>query len=602
MKKVVLLMIIVVLIMINSGCNTYLSNNDVNYFSNDITINSNEKLITLLQRSYFFNGDIAGFNSVAFMNNDPTLYSIMWILKLMESTDVDMKSVTNLNELIDRSQRTNWEIENVRTLTDINRIVEIDAFNKDEFIHNLESHFDQKNSLFFWEKQDESFEEKLSATVIAISALKHLDPDSIFLKKVKGKLISLYSDDSFFETVHISDGSINNGEIIILGLKELNITPKSLPQEKYSKRKEWVFEMNNQIPYNNYDFLSIIALNNLISLNQFFKIELDLKPYLSSLFAERISFSDLYQNNQLVVDPQYLYLILQLCLYSEYDFPYITELDDYIRNSIKTSFSNTLNPVLKVDDNYFGVYLAKFSGFTNSREKLNKLTSDWHTILIDENISIKDGDKLKNIYFLTKTEELLDIDFKKNHQLPQSIEIFLDSLLSDSNTSDMQKIVNILFSLEILNDLKLEPNKNLREKIINFIKIKILDEVESEIKQSIYICDVYKIMYLLGTPSFNKKDFTLVTDSIERLYDSGGFKNSTRQGGEPDIFSTLKGVKTLSLMSNLDEARKKEINQFLNSVSDNELIYTISPMNVSTDLRTIAAGINIEHLIRGDAK
>ncbi|WP_269054001.1 hypothetical protein [Paenibacillus tundrae] len=588
--------------MINSGCNTYLSNNDVNYFSNDITINSNEKLITLLQRSYFFNGDIAGFNSVAFMNNDPTLYSIMWILKLMESTDVDMKSVTNLNELIDRSQRTNWEIENVRTLTDINRIVEIDAFNKDEFIHNLESHFDQKNSLFFWEKQDESFEEKLSATVIAISALKHLDPDSIFLKKVKGKLISLYSDDSFFETVHISDGSINNGEIIILGLKELNITPKSLPQEKYSKRKEWVFEMNNQIPYNNYDFLSIIALNNLISLNQFFKIELDLKPYLSSLFAERISFSDLYQNNQLVVDPQYLYLILQLCLYSEYDFPYITELDDYIRNSIKTSFSNTLNPVLKVDDNYFGVYLAKFSGFTNSREKLNKLTSDWHTILIDENISIKDGDKLKNIYFLTKTEELLDIDFKKNHQLPQSIEIFLDSLLSDSNTSDMQKIVNILFSLEILNDLKLEPNKNLREKIINFIKIKILDEVESEIKQSIYICDVYKIMYLLGTPSFNKKDFTLVTDSIERLYDSGGFKNSTRQGGEPDIFSTLKGVKTLSLMSNLDEARKKEINQFLNSVSDNELIYTISPMNVSTDLRTIAAGINIEHLIRGDAK
>lgn len=305
--------------------------------------------------------------------------------------------------------------------------------------------------------------------------------------------------------MNYSEEALNYGGVIILGLKELDITPTNLPQAINLKRKESVSRISEKVTsIMNYDFLSILTIYNLVQLNQFFELQIDIEPYLSSMFSEKSSFSDLYLNNQLVADPQYLYIILQLCLYSRYEFPFKTELHDYINNSVTTRFTSTLNPILKVDDNYFGLYLSESSGFKYDKTKVNQLISTWHRVLMEENISIKDSDKLKNIYFLTKSAKLLNVVFNENKQLPKSIGMYLDSiLLSENNTNDVQKILDISLGIELLNELKVDLDNNLRKKIVSFIKDKIqAEQSQNEIIQSIYVCDVYKIMYLLGTNNF----------------------------------------------------------------------------------------------------
>ncbi|MEN6313580.1 MAG: hypothetical protein ABFD25_04945 [Clostridiaceae bacterium] len=565
--------------------------NSLNLEDIDTSLIDGKKMKTVLMKSYFTGKNYAGFSSAAILSDTVSLYQMDWVLNIMRkigSSDSAYASVKEIFFLIEEKNKPADDLEKLRQLTSVYKNLGIRDYDKTTIKSLLLKHFDSQMNLFYWKESSEDIASKLTATQIALEILDNMEIKINECKEITNKLLNLYADDEYFACGDIKENLINRGGPIISSLKLLGVSYTDISKKR--NRMDWVKYYNNNIfKQISYDPFSSFVLKALIDINGYFGNEFVIdNDYLDVLFKQQSCFEGTgLVDESFSVEPNYLYTLLEICNKCGYNYPYITQLNEYINNTVECEFKKYGNCNLNIIDNYYGIALSNTFGFQYDKERVKKRLSDWFITMVGGGSSIESGKKLADMFYLLLSYKELNIPILKKNEIYSSVEKFLFEFTFNPETLD-DDITYIRIGLELINLINKDPSRELINKMNYYIS-----KIDIESFNSVNITELYLIDKYVNHNKANPFIVQKTEDMLNQLYQNGGYVTTADNKIGQNIGSTFKAFNVKKEMSSISQEEQKELKNFLNSLHLDNYIFKFSSTIPTPDLRTIYTGCKL---------
>ncbi|MBS7530548.1 hypothetical protein IC619_008605 [Hazenella sp. IB182353] len=434
--------------------------------------NKNQIYQTLLEKGYFEEKSKAFFydNFGNILTNTIDPYKVYWNIKLSQSLGIDINtgSMNMIKDKLQNQERISQEtnLYDIYVGASLDKLImkEPNKKNRDAYTQVLfDNHYDQEDGLFYWKSKNESVEDKITATTLAVTIIKQLDTTDIELDKTRTTLEKLFLDDAYFtnKTSEMQKNLLNRGGAILKSLQDLNVSHDRFPHSKVEQRKKWVDHWLNEINQKK-EFADIFAKNEMI-----------INLYHATTYMEiRSKFSENLYNDSIISivsthkDPQLLYKTIYVnALIKTKE---LTDEELKIINKMRKNWVYKGNIQFTLKDNYYGLMTAQSINFPFNRKKLLN-TIDTYTknreltvretffwvLTLDElneleknkrkildsyrKISSKGEERLEDQYYLTYIYHILkkkfkDVDIKKIKINKEKIN---DFILNSKNSKEL---------------------------------------------------------------------------------------------------------------------------------------------------------------------
>ncbi len=614
-KIVVYASVILLLFIIGISCFLdYIYNSEKAFISVNESLNNidtdlinNNDLINILEKCNYNSKNKTCFDSSPLFSSTNTYY-MYWGLKLMLNAGYDIAKFTTLRDIPNSIKLSNpqySELDNLRMVTGIYFLLKLNNIEKATILETVMKHYDPGAKMFFWENKDESISDKISATSVSLEIIGNIGmlKNIKEINDIKFKLIKLYSTDKYFNAKSANECIVNNGGVIIESLLLIGIDSKdqAVLESVKGKRLEWLKYWNNNILNTaSYNFFSILLLNEMIKINNFYKSDFSIPAtYLNELFKQQTSFDgigyDKIESSKEAynIEPQILNMLLNLCNNIKYSFPYRNELDSYINETVKTQFCKNANIIPSVINNYYGLILSNRVGFNYDKGKMQKTLEGFFIKYIEEDSNIDGHKKLLQIYYLILSYKELKIDLPDKDVIVNSIQNYLSNLKYDNINQIIDAISDFKMGLEIIDYLHKNINGMVKKSAISLIE---RADGSDDVYKNIIVTDLYDIIVMIhGRKAVNELYRRKFLDALNSLQVEGSYKVRIGSTGEPDIISTFNAIKTKSYLTTLNGDEKKQLKSFLNSLKDERSLFKISQSGSGADLQVIFDALSLSY-------
>ncbi|GEM_PF-6553227 len=573
---------------------SYGSNNLQSTDTNLVSISDINKVLKVCN----YNGINMECFSSASLFSKPSIYYMYWVLNVMSDSGYKLSQVnntSNISNLMNLLKSTNLDLDNLRMATGIYSLLKPQGFDKGFVMNEVTKHYDTKSKLFFWKKQDESIADKISATYVALNIINNIGmlKEAKMIPDIKSQLLIMYGEDKFFTLDNANNTIINNGGVIVNSLKILGYKNEIVSESVKEKRLSWLNYWNKNITNSlKSDYFSMLLLNEIVKINLFYGSDFPIqKEYWNDFFNNHSSFYglgyDSIQGNKEVfnVEPQFLFLVTNLCNKSKYSFPYRKELDAFISESVETNFAKNADIKPSIVDNYYGLALANKFGYKYDKIKMEKMLESFYTKYVEEDSNISDHRKFFTVYHLILSYKEMKLYVPDKHVLANSIEEYLSNLKYRDYKETASAIFDFKMGLEVIDILNVQPSKELKEKANETIQnVANMDDIFS----SIVVTDLSDVIILNKFDTDKKESYMKkIFDTLNKLHSGGGYKAKDSSNGEPDINSTLLALKTKSYFGKLDAKEQGQAKNYLYSLKSEGNIFRISQSGSGADLKAI---------------
>ncbi|WP_339303835.1 hypothetical protein [Paenibacillus sp. FSL R5-0519] len=413
-----------------------------------------DELNKILKNSYYEGNNLDTFSSLSINKNSPDLYYTYWALKTLNELGYETNKLVNnkdkLLPLFNKFDNRLSNLENIEMLSYINKDLKVsNNFDYQNLLFNL---YDPNEHLFYFDNINESMEEKIAATSVAINIITNLEIKDLRIQEMKNKLLEMMLDDRYFTSNSIYENIINNGGLIINSLHKLGYTSTVLDGETLVKRKAWLKHWNensNELDTEWSDLAVLIELNNI---NDFFVSDYKRsnKENLEQFVRKHPDFYGIGTNEQyFTIQPPYVFQLILLSKKASSEFPYNQKTLDFYKGFISSNFTKYHSPEINLNEVYYGLKLSRSSNFAFDSRKLQNLLKDQSILVFRNILNNNDTDHLGNIYFLIKSFDEIGLKFTDSEI--SSIESYLNRIdFSNVNKESAESYVsNLNYTLRI---------------------------------------------------------------------------------------------------------------------------------------------------------
>lgn len=479
-------------------CDAYIKTNKeiTEVYTLNGEISSKKNLNKVLDKCYYFNGNSVQFTSVGLIYPNPQIYQMYWVLQI--ANGINLKLNNNIN-VIKSLKHINFERDRLPELIKVHQITEIykcldyAEYDNNKYINALLKHYDVDSKMYYIYTPEDSINEKLSATGLAIKTFNNINKSITNLNDIKKNLIEMYNNDYYFDGGDILS-NINIGGNIIRTLSNYEGSYSSLEgciKDRKHIVKDWNRNIFNYISVE--DPLSIFTIKNLIEINEFFGTNFIIpKKYLDIILKEYNKFEKTCGSDAFgFLDPQFLTYYLYVLKSQGLEYPFKFELNKYINDAINSNFCKNGIVEINIEDNFYGIALANILGYSYDKNKMTQVLDSLFMGVVGENPNITDNEHLKSIYYLLLSYKELGINYNDNKQwLKDCILKYLNGLNYNNQIQKDNMLDNFYFGIETLRlvDAKENYNKKVGENIMMSLNnFDIYKENNSSISKVYYL-------------------------------------------------------------------------------------------------------------------
>jgi hypothetical protein len=556
---------------------------------------------SMLSRSYFSGNTVDGFSSANLVTQDVDIYRLRWIVSLMSELNYRTDYFENIrnNLFADIEKKVNYEsLSDIDLLCNIMKEININDDSINMKIHNaLQRKFLSNENMFYSSSLNEDLSTKIIATSLAIDILEITNPQSDILKRIKNKFITLFEDDNNFEMgSDISKNIINNEGLIIQSLYLMGLKSNDL----LKNRTNWITYWNKHLEdFQHDDIYGVTVLNSLIEINNFFGTTYKINSQLINKIQKNTNF--LKQNyiteDGFIYEPQHVFFLYKILNDSNSSSSFISQFHNVVDSAINERFVRTTTPVMKTYDNFYGIVLSDISGFPYNKDKVMLLTQNLYKDLIISKDKILTRQDFISTFYLIQIYNYYKIPIPETDEIIKRVDNYLLKLNYSDLNAFQSNIKDLNIGLELIHFLKGNVSSLLKDETLQFInKINKNSELQP-VFSSIYVTDVYKILFYLDETKNHPNLVIKINDTINKLYYEHGYRAKTN-GDLPDILSTFKVFEVLNLMKKINSNQINSLALFLqNSIDKNGEIH-LSSGNDFTDLRVYYCAYNLLKIIK----
>lgn len=576
----------------------YITIQSPNYQLSKVVLAQNSKEITkILNKSYYKGKKYDIFSSTALMNDESNIYFIYWVLRVAD--EIDYKIGEEYREILTKQYSTlkknsaSTDIDYYLMKVWIAKYLNVEI-NNSEIIDFLSEHFDSKNNLFYQDSINESIPKKLVTTskIIDIICTSNLNFEQI--ERIRKKLIRMYNEDSFFTYNEAEENILNNGGLIVDSLSKLGVNFSSFSANVNAKRVKWFeYWYTKTIEQSTLDWFTASMVSAVNDISVFFnKNTLNNELYLDRIIKEEENINSFGNSTGFNIEPQYLFEIIKIYHMSGKEFPFINGVNEYVTEVLETEFSKWILPSVSMNDIYYGLKIARTSGFYFNKMKIESiLKSVYSTMLPLDNYS---EEELSNIYYVLLSFKEMNILIDNPDYIKKYLDSYLENIISAVEVENhIDEISHILEMYEAFNfKMSYKVVKKI-EKVYGDLN-NYSDNFFKKEKNIIYL---FNIIAALDTRNNHTGTLEFLGELLKNFKTEYGYKSKNIDGGEADIISTTKA--TLMLKELKQDVERDKISIFLSNVKSDKFLFKLSPASPDnyTDLEVIYNGILLVSII-----
>lgn len=433
-----------------------------------------------------------------------------------------------------------------------------DELDKKKILNLLDSHYSTGDSLFYLKEVNESVEEKLTATFLSLQIIKKTGLEFEKIDDVKNKLIALLQSE---ENLFNNDVNIflNKTSVLISSLSMFEMNSEDIHIDKNMNKKiyNWLeYWNNNALKIERPSVISMLYFRNLLKVNEFFNYESEaVKSALSNFLDESI----LYDTDSYIIEPQYIYLIIDLTEKVDIVLPHSTynkRINNYIKNSFDTDFVRISNPHLDVIDIYYGILMAKEVNFDFDKKKIKKTLRNAYLEIINKKLSSRES---TDLYYIIECFRELSSEVELNDDFLSGYEEYIINQIK-TNSEEVELLKEIKKFLSILEYTKRDLNQSTKELIVKGLTRISKNEDIYDTIECINIYLIYKQIKENPPPWIIEK----IDSSLVLLKSDGGYKFAMRTDiSSSDVLSTYLVTDYLYERKKLTTEIRKDVELFL---------------------------------------
>lgn len=537
---------------------------------------SKEKLNEFLNKTYFENDKVAGFNSTPLDKELPDLEYLGWYSIIISEIGMEY---SHSNEIAIDYILSDYFEKDIDDLYDIHLLhslcnVENDNMICEETSNEIITKFYDENSGMYYRDDNENVDSMIEATYYVHRLNEEFEMNISIRPEVEDTIINIFENHYDFCYENSMDIMDCGGNLVYI-LTYYGYTNRDFDVSLSSWFQLWMDKIDR---YDKNDFFTMYSYHNMLGISRFF--DDGFQEYVLEFLDYYISdkgFLDLgIENDRFFIDPLNIYVLLDLFEYCGEEFPFYDELHSRIIYESKSGFLKNYGVNINVIDNYYGLALSNLIDFEYDKEKSKNLINEFLSMYLS-NPELVSFYEVLNLYFLVMSmnefDEELELNEYETETISKSIVSYLENINYNSGSID-KNLVGIQYSLEILGlletNLPLEVHSGLT---------RYLETIKSEdvILQSSYISEYLIVAEMLGyEPSWELLSIT------SDLYLEGGYVQFLMENIEmtPDIISTMK-------ICRIEECNEDENKIFLSSLVNDDETIRISLTDNYMDLRVI---------------
>lgn len=502
----------------------------------------------LLKQMYIVQDDTATFSVDTIynkINNNIDIYNTSNIIDIYNILNLEIdknyiKAIKERISLITNEEIQEMSLNNLVNLCKIYSYIDRSVLDKNILVESILKHFDEIDSLFFYENNNEKISFKITATNLAISCFYYIGymPPEI-LKGLEESHIKLLNNDSYFtmNNMEVKKNLFNEGLVILNNIHILESFNKDIKNKaNINIRKEWfnywydmVYDDANiqnsiSIPTN----VSIIDINTLAS--TFNKEIIIPKKYIDLVKEENIE-------EFINTDLQILKDIIQVISLEKSNSKFLQKLVENINLDILLYQKNFVEPI--ISEVFYGINLFDYYNvYYNKKYVKNYIDNFIENNTLD----------LNNTYWISLINEKLYNNYARTEEYEQ-IRNILKFELSNLNLTNLNT-VELYYSCFL--DKYYKVNKidpTLLKDIIN-----IRYEKGYQNSKELYFRVLIEHLYNFN---FDLNKINICND-IKKFEDiSGGFKGYLENNGS-DILSTYRML-TIKKILGVENSREDKL-------------------------------------------
>ncbi|KEO85278.1 hypothetical protein [Tumebacillus flagellatus] len=554
----------------------------MNYSQVDSHYLNPSEIQKLLQKSYYHGSKMDIFSSSSIFRNTPELYSASWALDILDKLGIKDQAVKRFQEDTYRKLEFDSrlsEIENVGLFSHVNKELHRETHNEDNY-KKINSHYDADEGLFFETSKDEDMRNKIFATSVALDAMIDMNQTKE-LEEIKKGLLKLYVNDEFFTFSNKEDNIVNNGGIIISMLQKLGFSDASLKREfpnvdRHAWFSYWISELYKGLGT---DWGSVDVLKTTIEISSFFDMKVPANTnYLNQLFLGWDGIEGFGVGpDAYAIQPPYVDKVLAICQYFHYAFPYKKQLINYLYDQIESEFTKTDQYIkFSVEDNFYGIALANAYKFDYDRKKMIQTLQENYRVLVEENSSITDSQKLREVYYLILSYHEEKMVLPESKIVEKAVVEYLSNM---DQAGTVKSVEDLVLGVKIIQLLGLLVPSD-----INKLTHKVLEKVQADMtvldsKQA------HSILELISISNEQVKFNDIKNRTLSLL--NGYFTDTELEKAR--ISLTFRRASALSKQRPLTEEEQSKIRGLIAGESTKKTFSNSAPTNATT-LRTLYEG------------
>lgn len=454
-----------------------------------------DELNKILFNSYYQGNNVDTFSSLSINKNYPDLYYTYWALKTLNEMGYETNKLVynkdKLFPLFEKFDNRLSKLENIEMLSYINKDLKIpNKYNYHNFLFDL---YDPIEHLFYFDNINESIEEKIAATSVAVNILINLEIKDKRIQQIKNKLSEMILDDQYFTYNSIYENTINNGGLIINSLQKLGYTSNMLDRKTFAKRKAWLNHWNNNLNDLNTEWSDLAVIIELNNINDFFKSEYKKinQTYLDQILKKHPHFYGIGTNDQyFTIQPPYVFQLILLSNKANSQFPYNLKTLNFYKGLIDSNFTKYHSPEISLNEVYYGLKLSIISGFSFDSRKIQNLLEEQSNLLFKTIKNKKETDYLDTLYFLIKSYDEMGMNFTDTEV--KSIKSYLSRInFQDVSVESAERYVsNLNYAIKISSIFSIKQKESLSNEA-NIIFSYLNDSQKKDLSNQLYYISNY---------------------------------------------------------------------------------------------------------------